>query len=228
MAAGRRESEFTQLRPLKVLVGTFNANGKKPEGPLSEWLTCRSGGTPDVVAFGCARSSRGEPAERPVPDGRCSVARFVPPLGSRPQVPGDRGPHCSQRNLRQPVSHAERAVGTAARRRARTPLSLGRRVSHGARGRARFANAASLRATARAGVIEECSSCLARCPRLALSWGHAISWACCSACSCAARCCPSSLTWRSRPRPSASWASSCVHVDALVAPSVASRRASMS
>ncbi len=33
-----RENDFTEFQPLKVFVGTWNVNGKKPSEALGEWL----------------------------------------------------------------------------------------------------------------------------------------------------------------------------------------------
>ena len=54
-AVAAREAEFTEYRPLRVFVGTYNVNGKVPKEDLSPWL-CESGldeaSIPDVFVCG--------------------------------------------------------------------------------------------------------------------------------------------------------------------------------
>ena len=56
----RREAEYTEYRPLRVFVGTWNVNGKFPREDLTTWL-CDGADTdaqvalnlPDVYVIGC-------------------------------------------------------------------------------------------------------------------------------------------------------------------------------
>jgi inositol polyphosphate 5-phosphatase INPP5B/F len=54
-AVAARESEFTEYRPLRVFVGTYNVNGKVPKEDLTPWL-CEGGldesNIPDVYVCG--------------------------------------------------------------------------------------------------------------------------------------------------------------------------------
>jgi hypothetical protein len=54
-AVAAREAEFTEYRPLRLFVGTYNVNGKVPKEDLGPWL-CESGldeaSIPDVYVCG--------------------------------------------------------------------------------------------------------------------------------------------------------------------------------
>lgn len=48
-----RESEYTTFHELRVLAGTFNANGKKPQGDVRGWIKTQDGAEPDIVVLRC-------------------------------------------------------------------------------------------------------------------------------------------------------------------------------